>query len=394
MVVFVIKEKLKEVMSTQKVTAISPAMSGRIKKYDSYSQRGGSIIRSHRPATQRLHTQESTSPISQSSPNLNDFNVIQELKNSQHVNKLTSNPKKYSDFGVNKPVIYKSQFGPTNNFSERSIVNNSRINSSTSITSEIIAIKAVADAAIYENELYPDNEMTLYGSNKRKLSVLQKLMYGFGVMVLLFSAFVSIQSFMTNKQAKDQIATLGQNATKDDQGVTEGTGDEPSEEEISEAALSAYQVKNPNDPRYIRIPELGVLARVKNLGIDKNGAVDAPWNIYDAGWYNGSARPGNSFGSSLVLGHVSGWTGPGVFKNINRLVPGSQFEIEKGNGEKITYSVTKTEQIPLDQVNMAKILGTEVAGQHDMKLMTCSGKYNKETKTYEDRFVVYAEVVK
>jgi hypothetical protein len=253
---------------------------------------------------------------------------------------------------------------------------------------------AVNTAQIFDNEQYPDNETTIYGSAKRKLTLLQKMMYGFGAVVLLFATFVSVQSFITNNQAKEQIATLGENSSRDEYGVSEGTGDEPSEEQISESAIRAFQVPDPRDPRFLRIPELGVFARIKNLGVTAEGAVDAPRNIYDTGWYNGSARPGASAGASLVLGHVSGWTGPGVFKQINRLVPGSQFEIEKGNGEVVRYSVTNSEQLPLDQIDMSKILGTEKAGEHDIKLMTCSGRYNNETKTFEDRFVVYATQIK
>ena len=211
--------------------------------------------------------------------------------------------------------------------------------------------------------------------------------------MLVFSAFVSVQSFINNKQAKELVATLGENSTNDEQGVSEGTGDEPSEDVISESAIFAFKPPNPEDPRYIRIPEIGVLARVKNMGVTAGGAVDAPKNIFDAGWYNGSARPGNSVGSSLILAHVSGWTGPGIFKNLSKLVEGSKFEIEKGNGEKIQYSVTRKEQLPVDQVNMSSILSTETAGQHDIKLMTCSGKYNKDTKTFEDRYIVYAKQI-
>jgi LPXTG-site transpeptidase (sortase) family protein len=194
-------------------------------------------------------------------------------------------------------------------------------------------------------------------------------------------------------QAKDLVATLGDSNTKDEFGVSEGTGSEPSEEEVSQSAIANYRVADPKDPKYLRIPELGILARVKNLGVTNDGAVDAPKNIHDSGWYNGSARPGSSAGSSLILGHVSGWTGPGIFKKIDKMIAGSQFEVEKGNGEIVRYRVTKTEKIPLDQVNMSKILSTEVAGKHDMKLMTCSGKYNDQTKTFDDRFVVYAEQI-
>jgi hypothetical protein len=233
----------------------------------------------------------------------------------------------------------------------------------------------------------------VYAVAKQKKTTFQKMLYGFASLVVVFSGFVSIQSFIVNNNAQEQIATLGENTARDEQGVSEGTGNEPSEEPIPEAVVRNYQVPSPEDPRFLRIPSLGIFSRIKNLGVTPEGAVDAPRNIYDTGWYNGSVRPGSKAGSSLILGHVSGWTSPGVFKKINQLPVGGEFEIEKGTGEVVRYSVTRSEKIPVDQVDMGKILSTEVAGQHDLKLMTCSGRYNSGTETYEDRFIVYAKKI-
>jgi LPXTG-site transpeptidase (sortase) family protein len=257
----------------------------------------------------------------------------------------------------------------------------------------VIALNAVQTSKLPGDARYPDDSASVYTSGKRKLSMLQKAMYGVGSAVFLFSMLVSIQSFITNNKAQEQIATLGDSTSRDEQGVSEGTSDEPSEEQISESAILAFRPSNPEDPRYLRIPDINVFSRIKALGVTAGGAVDTPKNIYDTGWYSGGSRPGNSVGSALILGHVSGWSGPGVFKNINKLSAGSKFEIEKGTGEKVYYEVTKTEQIPTTQVDMSKILATEVAGQHDIKLMTCSGRYNAQTKSFDDRFVVYGKQV-
>jgi hypothetical protein len=251
-----------------------------------------------------------------------------------------------------------------------------------------IALHAVKQSDYNESE---SSNNSVYVSARRKTSVLQKMMYAFASLVVVFSGFVSVQSFITNSKAQDQIATLGDAVSRDEQGVSEGTGNNPSEEPISLNTVSNYQVSNPEDPRFLRIPSLGVFSRIKNLGVTPEGAVDAPRNIYDTGWYNGSARPGSRVGSSLILGHVSGWTGPGVFKRINELPVGGEFEIEKGTGEIIRYSVVRSEQIPVDQIDMGKVLSTEEAGKHDLKLMTCSGRYNSSTETFEDRFIVYAK---
>lgn len=231
-------------------------------------------------------------------------------------------------------------------------------------------------------------------SGKRILTRAQKLFYGIGIAIFIFATGASIQTFVVNKDAKEQLQVLGEQTQKPDEyGVPEGSGSEPAEAEVSASAINAYKV-NPELPRYLRIPDLGVFARIKHTGVDKNGAIDAPGNVNDVSWYNESARPGNEIGSSLLLGHVSGWTAPGVFKKINQLKAGMRFEVEKGSGEKLTYEVVRGESIPLEQLDMAKVLATEVAGEHDLKLMTCSGRYNKEKDHYEERYIVYAKILR
>jgi len=231
-------------------------------------------------------------------------------------------------------------------------------------------------------------------SFKAKLFRAQSIFYALGVSVFLFASFVSVQTFMNNKQAKEQLGVLGEQTwTSDEQGVQEGTSEDPSDAPVNSEAVANYKV-DPELPRYIKIPEIGVYARIKQTGITKNGAVAAPSNINDVSWFNESARPGNPNGSSLLLGHVSGWTASGVFKKIDKLTAGSRIEIDKGSGEKLMYEVTRTEKVPVDQLDMSKILASEVVGEHDLKLITCGGKYDRESKEYTDRVIVYAKFLK
>ena len=220
----------------------------------------------------------------------------------------------------------------------------------------------------------------------------QKVVYILGAFAFCMAIFASLHTVFTNKQTKQQVEeTLGVSAVigVDDQGVSEGTAEDPAEVEVSAAAYSAYSVV-PEQPRYIKIPIIGVDARVKSSGVNAKGRVDAPWNVHDVSWFNEGVLPGSSAGSSLLVGHVSSWTTDGVFKHIDRLTPGALIQIERGDGSVINYAVKKTENIPLDEVDMSKILGTEIAGKHDIKLMTCSGNYDRDSERYDHRFVVYA----
>jgi hypothetical protein len=266
------------------------------------------------------------------------------------------------------------------------------INSTSVLALHVVKRSKAMTSSVLANQFAPpkSTKRTKRLSQKK----LNKIFYAAGLSVFLLATVASVQTIITNHQAKQQLGVLGEKTqVADGNGVLEGTGSEPSESPVGSQAIASYTV-SPDMPRYIRIPSLGVYSRIKHTGVTKDGAVDAPANINDASWYKASAKPGSGSGSSLLLGHVSGWTAPGVFKKINQLKAGMRFEIELGSGEKLNYEVVRGESIPLDQVDMAKILESEVLGEHDMKLMTCAGRYNRETDHYEERYVVYAKILR
>ena len=83
-----------------------------------------------------------------------------------------------------------------------------------------------------------------------------------------------------------------------------------------------------------------------------------------------------------------------MFKNIDQLENGARFTVEKGNGETLTYEVTKSQEFTLEEVNMGQILSAEDSTGHDLKLMTCSGEYDAANESYLSRYVVYAKIVR
>jgi len=256
-----------------------------------------------------------------------------------------------------------------------------------------LALQAVGSTQVFQGIISPGVISSSKINGKFIRSKFNSAFYIISAIVFIFASTVSVQTFLKNRQVDQVLGEETPLLVKDDQGVLEGTGFQPAESGISDQAIADYNVTKPEYPRYLRIPELGVSARIKGLGENAKGEVDAPWNINDVGWYTGSTRPGNPNGSSLLLGHVSGWSGPGVFKNIEGMDAGTRFEVEKGNGDIVTYEVVNSRTIPLDNVDMGKILAEEVPGEHDLKLMTCAGKYIRDTGTYTERTVVYAKVV-
>lgn len=159
---------------------------------------------------------------------------------------------------------------------------------------------------------------------------------------------------------------------------------------VSPSVLSVYKVAA-DAPRAIYIDKLGIAARILPMGINADKSMQAPINIYDAGWYTSSAKPGNSYGAMVVDGHASkSGTHYGLFGNLDKLVEGDTMTIERGDGTKYQYTVAHTEDVPEDQVNMNKVMESYGDATRGLNLITCAGEWTKDGSTLDHRFIVYA----
>lgn len=205
------------------------------------------------------------------------------------------------------------------------------------------------------------------------LSVLALMLFGAGVLI-------TANSFRTDKTVKAQVRQLAVQSEDNDDSTTLPAEDNPPD-------ISSYNVAS-DLPKILNIDEIGVKARIKRMGVDKNNAIKAPTNIYDVGWYDGSAKPGEP-GTVVLDGHVSGPTKLGVFYGIKTLKPGSKVSLIRGDNKVITYTVTGSQTYNADDVDMAKVMTSSVEGKPGLNLITCAGKFDAKTNKFAQRVVVF-----
>lgn len=161
---------------------------------------------------------------------------------------------------------------------------------------------------------------------------------------------------------------------------------EPTEVEVAEYIVS------PDKPRYFSIPSLGIYnSRVKEIGVNANGEMGTPYNIYDTGWYVDSALPGTN-GTGIINAH-GGNLGNGIFRNLPNIQPGAEIKIEMGDGRVFTYKVVDkvTKELGEDADNyMSEAFVTPVSGQPSLTLITCTGDWWLSSQTYSQRLFVRA----
>jgi LPXTG-site transpeptidase (sortase) family protein len=120
------------------------------------------------------------------------------------------------------------------------------------------------------------------------------------------------------------------------------------------------------------------------------GTLKVPVNVRQVGWWDGSARAGEPFGSTVIAGHVDSRTGAiGFFARLLRIKVGDTVTVRAGS-HRLKYQVTSVRKVA------KKALATDSqalkqTGSHRLVLITCTGSFHRDRGGYDSNLVVIAE---
>ena len=143
-------------------------------------------------------------------------------------------------------------------------------------------------------------------------------------------------------------------------------------------------------PVRITIPKINVDAIVGPLGLTEDGAMDAPKDPAEAGWYSLGMRPGE-IGSAIIAGH-SGWKNniPTAFDKLNKLRNGDKISVVDDKGAIITFIVRKIQTY--DPKSDASDVFNSSDGRAHLNLITCEGTWDATSQSYSKRIVVFTDI--
>ena len=140
-------------------------------------------------------------------------------------------------------------------------------------------------------------------------------------------------------------------------------------------------------PARLRIPAIGVDTPVMRLGLDSHGAIQPPSAWQKAGWYTGSARPGQA-GPAVVLGHVDSTSGPAVFYRLASLRSGDVVEVTRTDGTRGTFRVSGRQQVAKSRFPTDLVYAPTL--EPSLRLVTCGGTFDRRSGHYRDNIIVFA----
>jgi sortase (surface protein transpeptidase) len=143
-------------------------------------------------------------------------------------------------------------------------------------------------------------------------------------------------------------------------------------------------------PVRISIPAIGVDARVIPLGLNRDRTIQVPSNLADTGWFRPGPEPGEQ-GPAVVVGHLAGRSGPGVFVRLRYLRPGKIITIHLRDRSTVRFVARSMIRVPKNRFPTSRVYGR--TPQPTLRLITCAGTLSPVTGRHPDNYIVFASIL-
>lgn len=164
----------------------------------------------------------------------------------------------------------------------------------------------------------------------------------------------------------------------------------PLQRDDGPAAAPAISAALVSAPTRVVVPAVGIDAEVIPLGVDDGGDMRVPSDPDVAAWFQDGPLPGQT-GVALLVGHVDSTVGPAVFHPLRQLRPGDVVQVLDAQGSMVDFVVDQVSVHAKDDFPTRLVFAP--TGGSELRLVTCSGAFDRRTREYRDNLVVHARQV-
>jgi hypothetical protein len=142
-------------------------------------------------------------------------------------------------------------------------------------------------------------------------------------------------------------------------------------------------------PLRLVIPAIGVATPLVRLGLEADGTMAVPGDFGRAGWFADGPAPGE-VGPAVIAGHVDSRTGPAVFYRLRELRAGDAVLVDRADGTRLRFVVERSASFPKARFPTAAVFGPVPSAA--LRLVTCTGDFDRVRGSYRDNLVVFARL--
>ena len=123
-------------------------------------------------------------------------------------------------------------------------------------------------------------------------------------------------------------------------------------------------------------------------GVSAEGVMEIPDAFDRAAWYKFGPAPGAAEGTAVIAGHIDTKSDRAPFSALKSLAAGTLIRVGRDGAAPLTYRVVGVELMAKDKFDGGALFRR--SGPHELKLVTCGGRWLDERMDYSDNVIVTA----
>lgn len=140
-------------------------------------------------------------------------------------------------------------------------------------------------------------------------------------------------------------------------------------------------------PSGVVIPAIGAELPIVPTGVTEDGAMEIPDDPRTAGWYRYGPDPTTDSGAMVMSAHIDSRELVGPLARLGEVSPGDEVIVAVAD-EEVRYVVERVDSYPKTAIDLDAVFDRD--GSPRLHLVTCGGRWDPATGSYEDNVVAVA----
>jgi len=141
-------------------------------------------------------------------------------------------------------------------------------------------------------------------------------------------------------------------------------------------------------PTSLLVDGTSINLSVVPVGVAAEAAMEIPESFDQAGWYRFGPAPGAAAGTAVIAGHIDTTSDRAPLSQLKNVVAGTAIQVGRQDAPPLVYRVVSVELMAKDRFDGASLFRR--AGPHELKVVTCGGRWLDERMDYSDNVIVTA----
>ncbi|MCU1519454.1 MAG: peptidase sortase [Pseudarthrobacter sp.] len=141
-------------------------------------------------------------------------------------------------------------------------------------------------------------------------------------------------------------------------------------------------------PASLTVDGTSISLSVVPVGVAAETAMELPESFDQAGWYRFGSAPGAAAGTAVIAGHIDTTSDRAPLSQLKNVAAGTAIQVGRLDAPPLTYRVARVELMAKDTFDGDALFRR--AGRHELKVVTCGGRWLDERMDYSDNVIVTA----